>query len=383
MRTIGVITVGRSDYSILLPLLKRIHSDPNLRLFLIVSGSHLSPEFGLTVKDIEKDGFPIAAKVDMLLSSDTPKSIAKSMGLGIIGFSEVFEDSHIDILCVLGDRFEMHSAVIAASPFLIPVAHIAGGSVTVGAIDDLFRHSITKMSHLHFVEMETYSRRLIQMGEEPWRVNITGAMALDNLRELKYLSLDELNKRFGISLDQPPLLVTFHPPTREYDKTEFYTSELLDALDKFELPIVFTYPNADTNGRIIIRLFEEFIDKHNNSWLIPNMGMQGYFSLINQSLAMVGNSSSGIIETPSFRLPVVNIGNRQMGRITPNNIITVGYSSEEISCGIAHAIEAEFKNQLNDLINPYGDGYASKRIIKVLKRIPIDNALLEKHFYDR
>ena len=383
MRTIGVVTVARSDYGIYLPLLRRIQRDPDLHLCLIVAGMHLSPEFGLTVQDIEKDGFHIAAKVEMLLSSDSPGSIAKSMGLGTIGFAQVFEEHRPDILVVLGDRFEMHAAVVAALPFLIPVAHIAGGAVTIGAIDDSLRHSITKMSHLHFAETEIYARRLTQMGEEPWRVIVTGALALDNLREMDLLSFEELNERYGLSLDQPPLLVTFHPVTREYERTESYMHELLAALAQFDLPIVLTYPNADTNGRVIIRMIEEFVDRHNRARAVANLGTQGYFSLMKHSIAMVGNSSSGIVEAPSFKLPVVNIGSRQDGRLRAKNVIDVGCSRDAICNGIRQAINDEFHCELSDLINPYGDGHASERVLHVLKTVTIDQRLLMKHFNDQ
>jgi UDP-hydrolysing UDP-N-acetyl-D-glucosamine 2-epimerase len=382
MRTIGVVTAARSDYSIILPLLKRIHQDPELRLCLIVSGMHLSPEFGLTVHDIEADGFPIAAKVEMLLSSDTPGGIAKSMGLGTINLAQVFESLRPDILVVLGDRFEMHAAVVAAVPFLIPVAHIAGGALTLGAIDDSLRHSMTKLSHLHFCETETYARRVIQMGEEPWRVKVTGAMALDNLREIRYLSLEELDARYGLGFSSPPLLVTFHPVTREYEQTEHYMRELLAALEEFDLPIVFTYPNADTNGRVIIRLIEEFAAQHSRVRALPSLGLSGYFSMMNCALAMVGNSSSGMIESASFKLPVVNIGTRQKGRIAARNVITVGCSRAEIAAGIRQAASHEFRRRLADLINPYGDGHTSEAVHRVLKTVAIDGALLNKGFHD-
>lgn len=383
MRRIGVVTVGRSDYGIYLPLLRQIAGDPELELLLFVSGMHLAPEFGLTVQDIEKDGFCIARRVEMLLSSDTAGGIAKSMGLGTIGFAQVFEECHPDILVVLGDRFEMHAAVVAALPFLIPVAHIAGGSVTVGAIDDPLRHSITKMSHLHFAEIEVYARRLVQMGEEPWRVIVTGAMGLDNLRDVQFLSLGELNERYDLALSEAPLLITFHPVTREYEQTESYMGELLAALDGFDVPMVFTYPNADTNGRVIIHMIEEFVRRRAHACAVANLGTQGYFSLMKHAVAMVGNSSSAMVEAPSFKLPAVNIGNRQMGRVAARNIISVGYGHNEIVAAIAKTIDAEFRKQLDDLVNPYGDGHASEPILRTLKTIPIDASLLSKHFYDQ
>ncbi len=240
MRTIGVVTVSRSDYGSYLPVLREIREDPGLKLHLIVSGMHLSPEFGLTARAIEADGFEINDCVEMLLSSDTPEGISKSMGLGLIGFAQSYACFRPDILLVLGDRFEMHAAALAALPFKIPVAHIHGGEITEGAIDDALRHSITKLSHLHFVSTEEYARRVIQMGEEPWRVIVSGAPSLDNLFNLALLERQELQARFGLFLERDPLLVTYHPVTLEYEQTEWQVNELLAALQAFDLPVVFT-----------------------------------------------------------------------------------------------------------------------------------------------
>lgn len=382
MRNIGVVTVGRSDYGIYLPLLRRIQQDPDLRLYLIVSGMHLSPEFGLTVKAIEEDGFEINERVEMLLSSDTPEGIAKSMGLGMIGFAQAYSHFRLDILIALGDRFEMHAAVMAALPFKIPIAHVGGGAVTLGAIDDALRHSITKLSHLHFAETEVYAKRIIQMGEEPWRVFVVGALSLDNLHKMTLLSCEEFEAHYGISLAEPPLLVTFHPVTLKYELTERYVTELLAALEKVNLPIVFTYPNADTSGRIIIRMVENFVTNHPQTWIVTNLGTLGYFSLMKYARAMVGNSSSGIIEAASFKLPVVNIGKRQEGRIMPKNVITVDYNRNAIICGIQQAINDQFRTQLKDLVNPYGDGHASEHIIHIIKTVELNEHLLIKRFYN-
>lgn len=382
VRTIGVVTVGRSDYGIYLPILRKIQEEPDLTLYLIVAGMHLSPEFGLTVQMIETDAFEIAERVEMLLSSDTPEGIAKSMGLGMIGFAQAYARFRPDILLVLGDRFEMHVAVVAALPFKIPVAHIHGGEVTEGAIDDALRHSITKLSHLHFVSTQEYARRVVQMGEEPWRVVVTGAPSLDNLRTLKLLSLGELGNRFGLRLARPPLLVTYHPVTLEYERTEWQVKELLRALEAFDLPIVFTAPNADTNRRVITRMIEEFIKGHPSAWLVPNLGSQGYFSTMACAAAMVGNSSSGIVEAPSFGLPVVNVGIRQQGRVRSANVIDVGYDRNEIITGIRQAIAPEFRARLRSLRNPYGDGRASDVIVKHLSETVLDEHLIIKRFAD-
>lgn len=382
MRKIGVVTSSRSDYGIYLPLLKKIKQDPDLHLFLYVCGMHLLPEFGLTIREIEKDGFPITAKVKMLDSYDTPAAIAKSMAVGTAGFAQVFTRHQPDILIVLGDRFEMHSAVVASVPFLIPIAHIAGGAITRGAIDDVFRHSITLMSHLHFVELETYARRIIQMGEEPWRVTVTGALGLDNLNEINLLSLKDIEVRYGIKLDEAPLLVTFHPVTREYHRNEYYMDELLAALKEFDLPIVFTYPNADTNGRLIISMIDEFTKHKPRCFKIANLGTEGYLSMMKYAVAMVGNSSSGIVEAASFKLPVVNIGNRQQGRFAPKNVINVECVQQAIYEGIRKAISSDFRGTLKDLANPYNSGQAANKILQILKTVALDESLLKKRFCD-
>ncbi len=382
MRTIGVVTVGRSDYGIYLPILRKIRSDPDLRFHLLVAGMHLSPEFGLTVNAIREDGFDIGEQVEMLLSSDTPEAIGKSMGLGLIGFSQAYARFRPDILLVLGDRFEMHAAVLAALPFKIPVAHIHGGEITEGAIDDALRHSITKLSHLHFVATEEYARRVKQMGEEEWRVVVTGAPALDNLRTIRKLKREELAEKLRFPLEPPPLLVTFHPVTLEYEKTEQRVEELLAALSAVELPVIFTAPNADTNGRVIARKIQAYIRSHPRSCLVSNLGTEAYFNLMDFAVAMVGNSSSGLIEAPSLGLPVVNIGNRQRGRVRAANVIDVGYASGEIREGIRKALEPEFRAALKGIPNPYGSGYAAEAIVGRLKEVPVDERLMVKRFGD-
>jgi UDP-hydrolysing UDP-N-acetyl-D-glucosamine 2-epimerase len=383
MRTIGVVSVARSDYSIYLPVLRAIQAEPALQLRLIAAGMHLSPEFGLTVEAIEADGFEVAERVEMLLSSDTPEGIAKSMGLGVIGFAQVFARARPDILLVLGDRFEMAAAALAALPFKIPVAHIHGGEVTQGAIDDALRHAMTKLSHLHFVSTQAYARRVVQLGEEPWRVTVTGAPGLDNLANVKPLTTAELEGRFGFRLEPPPLLVTFHPVTLEYGRTEWQVRELLAALEAADLPVVFTAPNADTGGRVIARLIEEFVSRKPSTWLVDNLGTQGYIGMMAAAAAMVGNSSSGILEAASFELPVVNIGTRQQGRVRGKNVIDVEYESGAVLEGIRRAIDPDFRASLRGLANPYaGPQPAAEVIVARLKDVLLDQRLLVKSFYD-
>ena len=382
MRTIGVVTVSRSDYGIYLPLLRKIMADLDLKLHLIITGMHLSPEFGMTVRAIEADGFQIGDRVEMLLSSDTPEGIAKSMGLGTIGFAQTYSRFRPDILLVLGDRFEMHAAALAALPFKIPVAHIHGGEITQGAIDDALRHSITKLSHLHFVSTQEYAKRVTQLGEEPWRVNVCGAPSLDNLQFIELLKQRDLKAKYGLKFDQPPLLVTLHPVTLEYERTKWHVNELLSALEELEIPVVFTMPNADTSGRIIASKINEFVAVNSHAQVVDNFGAQGYFSMMALAAAMVGNSSSGIIEAASFELPVVNIGNRQCGRVRGANVIDVDYERTSILEGLLKALDSKFRMSLKGIRNPYFAKGASTIIVKALKRFKLDDKLVMKCFHD-
>ena len=382
MRTIGVVTTSRADYGIFLPIMRRIQADPELELYLMVTGMHLSPEFGLTATNIEADGFTIGDRVEMLLSSDTPDGIAKSMGLGTIGFAQAYSRFRPDILLVLGDRFEMHAAVVASLPFNIPVAHIHGGESTEGLIDEPIRHSITKMSHLHFATTERYGRRIVQMGEEPWRVMVSGAASLDNLNDFTPLNDQELKVACGLTLSEPPLLVTYHPVTLQYEHTKSRTKELLAALQRIERNVIFTFPNADTAGRVIIDMIRDFASQNLECQVVTNLGTQAYFTLMSRAAAMVGNSSSGIIEAASFKLPVVNIGQRQQGRLHAENVIDVGNSYAEIKEGIETALAPGFRARLADLSNPYGDGNASERIVNRLREVNLDSEFLMKRFHD-
>lgn len=378
-----MVTVGRSDYGIYLPLLKAILADPDLQLQLIVAGMHLAPEFGQTVNAIEAEGIPIGERVELLLASDSPTGIAKSMGLGVMGYADVFGRRPPDILVVLGDRFEMYAAALAALPFRIPVAHIHGGEVTQGAFDDALRHSMTKLSHLHFVSTEAYAQRVRQLGEEPWRVVVSGAPSLDNLRTQSIASAAELEARFGFKLEPKPLLVTFHPVTLEYESVEVQTQALLKALEATGQPVIFTRPNADTNNHVIVELLETYIQAHTNAWLVDNLGTRNYFGIMQLALAMVGNSSSGLIEAASFELPVVNIGNRQAGRVRGLNVIDVAEDWEAIKAGIEKAADPAFKQSLRGMRNPYvAESMATSVILEKLKSVPLDSHLIVKHFYD-
>ena len=382
MRTIGVVTVSRSDFGIYLPILRAIKNRSDLKLRLYASGAHLSPEFGLTVREIESSGFAVDERINVLLESDTPEAVAKSMGLGTIGFAQAYARERPDLLLLLGDRFEMHSAAVAALALQIPIAHIHGGELSEGAIDDALRHSITKLSQLHFVSTDVYARRVMQMGEEPWRVIVSGAPSLDNLKGMEFLSRAEIRAQFGFDLENPFLLVTYHPVTLEPEKAAGRISELVSALDDLNLPVIFTYPGADAGSRSIIEASEQFAQSHSLAQLAINLGTRAYFSLMRFASAMVGNSSSGIIEAASFHLPVVNIGNRQNGRLKPENIIDVGNSAAEIVAGIRRAVDPSFRESLAGLRNPYGDGDAAEKIVNTLASIEINQKLVTKRFQD-
>jgi UDP-hydrolysing UDP-N-acetyl-D-glucosamine 2-epimerase len=385
LRSIGVVTTSRADYSCYRPLLNAFQADPEISPKLYVSGTHLSPEFGMTVRSVEADGIEIVERVEMLLSSDTPEAIAKSMGLGLIGFGQAFSRYRPEILIVLGDRYEMHAATLAALPFKIPIAHISGGELTEGAIDDALRHSITKLSHLHFTATEAYARRVIQLGEDPKRVFVSGEPTLDHISTAPRLTPEELRKRFGIDVERPFLLVTFHPVTLEYEDVERQIDELLAALDQAGFAVIFTMPNADTAGRIITARIRQWIQSHPGVGdLVDNFGSEAYHSVLCRAIAVVGNSSSGIIEAPSFKVPAINVGIRQAGRIRAESVIDVGNERAEILAAIRKAASSEFRSSLQSLVSPYASktNSAVSTIVDVLKRVELDNALLHKKFYD-
>lgn len=382
MRTIGVITVGRSDYGIYRPVLRAIRDDLNLKLHLIVAGMHLLEKFGLTKSEIEKDGFEIGQTAEFSLANDNPEGIAQSMGAAVEAFSKCYSRLRPDILLVLGDRFEMHAAALAALPFKIPVAHIHGGELTLGAIDNALRHSITMLSHIHFTATEEYKKRVLQLGEEPWRVHCTGAPALDALIGFQPKSLQELAEKFVLPLKEAPVLVTYHPATLEHENTEWQIDQLLQALSILDSPIVFTGTNADTKNSVIWNKIKAFISSRSKAYLVLNFGPDYYFSMLSHCRFMIGNSSSGLIEAPSFGLPVVNIGSRQEGRVRGKNVIDVGYTKEEIVRGIAKALSLEFCQSLQGMKNPYGDGMAAQKINSCLKEIPLNQELVMKRFVD-
>ena len=365
-------------------MLRAIEADANLELHLIVGGMHLVREFGYTIDAIRRDGFPIADRVEMMLASDTPLGVAKSIGLGVTSFAESYARARPDVLLAVGDRFEMHAAVLASLPFGIPVAHVHGGEVTEGAIDDALRHGITKIAHLHFTATEDSARRVVCMGEEPWRVTVSGAPSLDNLASVRPLSRSELNERLHFPFEPAPLLVTYHPVTRELDRMTAQVDALLAALDLSNMPILFTAPNADSGGRYIAERIEAFVAMHDASRLFFNLGTDVYFGVMRAAAAMVGNSSSGIIEAASFALPVVNLGSRQAGRTRSRNVLDV--AKDDDASAILEAIlcvtSDSFREALRDLRNPYAHGGAAAKIVDRLRDEPLDATLLLKKFHD-
>jgi UDP-hydrolysing UDP-N-acetyl-D-glucosamine 2-epimerase len=381
-RTVGVVTVARSDYGHLKPVLEAIGAAPDLRLMLFVGGMHLEPDFGLTVREIEADGWPVAARVPMVETDDSPAGIARSLAEGIRGFGVALSEQRPDLLVVLGDRFEMLAAAVAALPGMVPVVHIHGGEVSEGAIDNQMRHAITKLAHLHFASADAHGRRIAQMGEEPWRIHVVGAPGLDRIRPADLLSREALARQIDIEPAGRWIVVTFHPVTLEYRDTGEHAHELLAALEKTEGTLIITYPNADTAGRLVIERLEEFAGRHPRCRLVRSLGDRAYLSLLRHADLMVGNSSSGLIEAPAFGLPVVNIGTRQRGRLRGANVVDTGYGRDDVLQGIECALASGFRDRLRGMANPYGDGRAAPRIVRVLRDVALDQALIQKRFVD-
>jgi GDP/UDP-N,N'-diacetylbacillosamine 2-epimerase (hydrolysing) len=382
MKKICVVTGTRAEYGLLRWVMEGICQSTVLDLQLIVTGMHLSPEFGLTVSAIEDDGFHVDRKVEMLLSSDTAVGVTKSMGLAMIGFADALAELKPDLMLVLGDRYELFSAAAAAMVARIPIAHLHGGETTEGAFDEAIRHSITKMSHLHFVAAEEYRRRVIQLGEQSERVFNVGGLGIDNIQRLKLLTRDQLEAALEFKLAPRNLLITFHPVTLEQNTSAKQLDELLAALAELEdTGLIFTMPNADTEGRVLFRQIEDFCRLHPNASAFISLGQLLYLSCIQQVNGVVGNSSSGLTEVPSFKKGTINVSDRQRGRLRANSVIDCEPERKAIAASLSQLFSDEFQRQLPASKNPYGDGGASERIVKILEEQPMDN-LLKKHFYD-
>ncbi|HIF58482.1 MAG TPA: UDP-N-acetylglucosamine 2-epimerase (hydrolyzing), partial [Rhodospirillales bacterium] len=370
-RKICVVTGTRAEYGLLYWLMKEISQDHFFEFQLVVTGMHLAPEFGLTYKQISSDGFEINAKVEMLLSSDTPVGVSKSIGLGIIGFADVFEDLKPDIIVVLGDRSEIFAAVSAAMIARVPVAHIHGGETTEGAYDESMRHSITKMSHLHFTSTEIYRNRVIQLGEQPQYVFDVGAPGIDNIKRLKLMSRDEFEKSINFKLGKKNLLVTFHPVTLERSTAKKQFLDLLVALNELEdTYIIFTKANSDVDGRVINSMIDEYVQSNSdNSIAYTSLGQLRYLSCVKHVDGVVGNSSSGLAEVPSFKKGTINIGDRQRGRIKADSVIDCQPDHSSIRIAISQLFSEEFRKKTRSVINPYGAGGTAEKIVAVLKDI--------------
>lgn len=383
MRKICVITGSRAEYGLLSRLMLMIQKDVDLELQVVVTNMHLSPEFGLTYKEIENDGFRIDKKVEMLLSSDTANATTKSVGLAIIGFADAYQDLKPDLILILGDRHEILAAVVSALINKIPVAHLHGGELTEGAYDDPIRHAVTKMSHLHFTSTEEYRTRVIQLGEEPCRVFNVGAIGIANILNLKLLSKEDLEDDMKFLIGDSCVLVTFHPVTLEHSTAGEQMKNLLQALHSVkDLRIIFTLPNSDTDSRVIITMINQFVKENEaRSAVFTSLGQLRYLSALQYVDAVIGNSSSGIIEVPSFHIPTLNIGDRQRGRVKSKTVIDCKPTLDDIYEKLNLVLSLEFKNSCKDSVNPYCKNDTTETILSVIKTYDLDD-IVKKTFYN-
>lgn len=382
MKKICVVTGTRAEYGLLYWLIKAIEQDDELELQLAVTGMHLSPEFGLTYTEIERE-FKINKKIDISLSDDTPKGISNSMGLAQIGFAAAYDELKPDIVVVLGDRYEIFAAATAATVAKIPIAHLHGGETTEGAFDEAFRHSITKMSHLHFVAAEDYRKRVIQLGEHPSRVFNVGGLGIDNIKKLNLLSRSEFEESIGFRLNKKNLLVTFHPVTLDEGSARDQFGELLAAIDELaETNIILTKANSDTDGKVINAMCDEYVAKNPGKAVVfASLGQLRYLSALLYVDAVVGNSSSGLLEAPSFKIGTINIGDRQKGRLRAQSVIDCDPERGSIKAALARLYTKDFQEALKDVSNPYGEGGATEQIIQILRKTDL-RCNLKKEFFD-
>lgn len=383
-KRICVLTATRAEYGLLKPIIAKLNTVPEFDVRIAVTGMHLSPEFGLTYREIEQDSFIIDRKIEILLDSDSPAAVSKSMGLAMIGFAEYFEEMRPDMLLVLGDRYETLAVCCAAMNARIPIAHLYGGETTEGAVDESIRHAITKMSYLHFTSTDEYRRRVIQLGEEPDRVFTVGAMGIENIMNTKPIPLGELADLIGMELSGQVAVVTFHPVTLEDNAVHEQFRSLLMACDNHpELKYIFTKANADTHGRIINRMIDDYVKNRSNAAAVTSLGMERYISALSYASVVIGNSSSGLIEAPSFHIPTVNIGDRQKGRLMADSVISCKPDTEEITQGITRALSEEFRLKIANTKNPYGDGNTSDKIVDTLREYRMVKEInLKKRFYN-
>lgn len=384
MKKICVLTATRADYGLLAPIIKKLAAYGDLDVRVAVTGAHLSPEFGMTVEEIENDGIAVDRKIPMLLSSDTPSAISKSMGLAMIGFADYFEELRPDALLVLGDRYETLAVACAAMNARIPIFHLYGGETTEGAIDEGIRHALTKLSNVHFVANEEFRRRVIQLGEAPERVHIVGAMGPENAINMPKLSLGELEESLGVKLGEKYAVLTFHPVTLEKGSAETQTEELIRAISRYpDIAFLCTKANADAEGRIINAKLEKLAGERENVFLADSLGAKRYLSALSHASFAIGNSSSGLAEVPSIGIPTVNIGDRQKGRMRGPSVIDCAPEADSISAAIDRALSEEFRAIAAKRENPYGDGHASAHIAEIIREQLIkDSISLKKKFYD-
>ncbi len=380
-KKICIVTGTRAEYGLLYWLMKYFKNDQSIELQVLATGMHLSPEFGLTVKNIRKDLFKINKEVEMLLSADTTSSIVKSTGLGMIGFADAFNDLKPDIIVVLGDRFELLAACYSATIMRIPIAHFHGGEATESLIDEPTRHSITKMSQFHFVATSEYRRRVIQLGEHPSRVFLVGGMGIDNIKKLSLLSKTNLEKKISFKFAKKNILVTLHPVTLEQNTTKTYINNLLDVLSELkDTNIIFTKPNSDTDGRVIINFIDKFVATNSNAISFINMGQLLYLSTLKYVDLVIGNSSSGLLEVPTFKKATINIGRRQDGRIRAGSVIDCSTDRASIKKAIKKSYTKAFQAKLKKVKNPYGDGGAAYKSYRIIKKLNLNNSITKKFY---
>ena len=384
-KTIGVLTATRAEFGLLKPLIINLMNEDFCDVKVLVTGAHLSPIFGNTYKEIEESNIPIEVKIECLTDGDSPRAISDNMALALTGFAKYFEENKLDLLIVLGDRYETLAVCIAAMNAEIPIAHIHGGEATEGLIDEAIRHSITKMSHLHFPCTEVYRNRIIQMGEQPEYVFNVGALAVENINKTDFVSSEELGHELGIDLNRPYAVVTFHPVTLEENSGVTQFDNLLDALSEYSnMSFIITKANADAGGRHINNRIDVFAQGHSNVAAVTSLGVRRYLSAVKNSAVVIGNSSSGIIEAPCLHVPTVNIGDRQKGRLMPDSVICCGTDKREIICAIDRAISEDFRNLVNNMTNPFGEGATSESITKIIRSVfdKYGDLRVKKHFYD-
>lgn len=381
-RKICVVTATRAEYGLLKWLMREIVSNPAMQLQVLATGAHLSPEFGNTYQEMEEDGFSIDARVEMLLSADTPTSISKSMGIGLMGYAEAFERLQPDVVVILGDRYEMLSVAAAALIARIPVAHLHGGEATEGAFDESIRHAITKMSHLHFTGAFEYQQRVIQLGEAPDRVFMVGGLGIDAIRRLKLMTREEVEESMGFRFAERNLVVTFHPVTLSEQSSQEQMEEMLSALGALpDTGLIFTMPNADTGSRVLAKKIDAFVKCHPRAISFTSLGQLRYLSCLQFVDGVVGNSSSGITEAPSFKIGTINIGDRQKGRLSSSSVIHCEPNRDSVKQALQRLYSEDFQLILKDTVNPYGDGGASSRIAEALSKVSLEN-LVAKKFHD-